>query len=171
MWMPFLTRVFPYIVFMLSLAMGLVALHNHAVNKGRKQIEGEWAIAREIQLADQINREKEARAKEQSLLDVVNMIEVEKNHEKAAANARYATVIAELRDRNETRASTIGGVSENSSVETGCTGAGLAGPDARFLAGYAADAKRLSIALTQCVQSYQEVHETFGPSKQNQQDQ
>lgn len=70
-------------------------------------------------------------------------------------SVRYHALLNSLRNRPEARAET--GVPENAGDVVGCTGEGLARPDAEFLAGYAADAARLQAAYDSCRQAYEEV--------------
>ena len=65
-------------------------------------------------------------------------------------------LLASLRDRPERPA---GGADmpDGAASGAGCTGAGLARPDAEFLVGYAADAERLQSALATCQAAYDAV--------------
>jgi hypothetical protein len=62
--------------------------------------------------------------------------------------AAHADLVDSLRDRPDRPSD--GGVPEAATAGAGCTGAGLFGPDARFLAGLAADAARLQAGFDSC---------------------
>lgn len=99
-----------------------------------------------------------AETRERGLVDTIHRIKKEADFEKQDLVSEYELVIDELRSRPSARASTDSdGVSETPSSDLGCTGAGLAQPDAAFLAGYARDAATLRIALDQCVSAYEKV--------------
>jgi hypothetical protein len=63
--------------------------------------------------------------------------------------------IERMRDRPEQRAAGGGGLPETARSGVGATGQGLAGPDARFLVGFGADAGRLQLAYDECRAKYQ----------------
>ena len=85
-----------------------------------------------------------------------------KDHQREATRLAndYAAVVVSLQDRAETRA-VAGGVPEGAVAGVGCTGQGLARPDAEFLAGYARDAGRLQLALQACQAAYDAVRQQF----------
>jgi hypothetical protein len=102
------------------------------------------AVIREVNLAQA--REKELQDKlaqaQRSRREAINRI--------AALERDLAD---SLRNRPEARAG-AGGVPETPTSGTGCTGEGLARPDAGFLARYSADAARLQAALDACKAGY-----------------
>jgi hypothetical protein len=65
-------------------------------------------------------------------------------------------MVGSLRERPEGRVQSCP-VYTDTGAPAGCTGAGLARPDAEFLAGYAADAARLEATLEQCRAAYEAV--------------
>jgi hypothetical protein len=81
-------------------------------------------------------------------------------NEKAAIAREHQRTLDRLRVRFETRLDPDRPVSEAAALGAGCTGAGLAGPDARFLAGYAADAAYLKVALDECRAKYAAISKT-----------
>lgn len=118
----------------------------------------EWLAKAEKKNAEEIQRAREV---ESNLRGVIVRQEREFRDEVASIDARYQRTIDGLRDRTEERTPSPASVPEATGVEPGNTGAGLAGPDARFLAGYAADAAKLQAALNQCVAAYDEVRKTY----------
>ena len=119
------------------------------------EIQTRWDAERAIQMAQHAEEQMKARQKEQSLQAAINRIRQEKKHEAVRLAADYAAVIDSLHNRPEARAS--GGVPESPDAGTGCTGQGLARPDAVFLSGFAADAARLQLALNACQTAYDQV--------------
>jgi hypothetical protein len=107
-------------------------------------------------LAAQAEEMMKARQTEQALQKAVNRIRQEKQREAVRLANDYAAVINSLHDRAETRAG-ASGVPDGAAAGVGCTGAGLAKRDGEFLAGYAADAARLQLALNACQAAYDEV--------------
>jgi hypothetical protein len=97
-----------------------------------------------------------ARQQEQALRALAAKLKKERVDEANRLAAEYAADIERLRDRPTERAG-AGGVPPGAAAGTGCTGAGLARPDAEFLVGFAADAARLQSALDQCRRQYFEV--------------
>jgi hypothetical protein len=90
---------------------------------------------------------------QQALQVQIDQAQKDRKNETARIDRVYAAVVDSLRDRPQTRAAA--GVPSAAEPGAGCTGAGLAGPDAGFLAGYAADAARTQAILDQCRAGYQ----------------
>jgi hypothetical protein len=130
--------------------------HSRGTQYGMSVVQSQWDAERAMTLAAQAEEMMKARQKEQALQVAINRIKQEKTREAVRLANDYAAVINSLHDRPEARAG-AGGVPTGAAVGTGCTGAGLAGPDARFLAGYAADAARLQLALQVCTSAYDQV--------------
>jgi hypothetical protein len=123
---------------------------------GMQQVQTLWNSERAIQLAAQAEAEMKARQTEQALQQTINRIKQEKTREATRLANDYAAVLHSLHDRAEDRAG-AGGVPEGATPGAGCTGQGLARPDATFLAGYGADAARLQLALNACQAAYDSV--------------
>ena len=66
----------------------------------------------------------------------------------------HADLVDSLRYRPEARAGAGNVPTDTAAGAAGCTGAGLARPDAAFLAGFAADAARTQAALDACIAAY-----------------
>lgn len=90
-----------------------------------------------------------AMEREITLKTAAAQLQKDRQDENRRITARYERELDGLRNRPEARAS-AGGVPEGTAAGVGCTGAGLARPDAAFLAGYAADAARLQTAVNEC---------------------
>jgi hypothetical protein len=129
------------------------------------QIQSQWDAERAAILAAQAEQQMKARQTEQALQAAVNRIKQEKHREAVKLANDYAAVVVSLQDRPEARAG-VGGVPNSTDAGVGCTGKALAGPDARFLAGYAADATRLQLALNACQAAYDQVRDAVN-AKQN----
>jgi hypothetical protein len=69
--------------------------------------------------------------------------------------AAHADLVDSLRQRPDRPSA--GGLPEAATAGAGCTGAGLFGPDARFLAGLAADAARLQAGFDSCKAAYDQI--------------
>jgi hypothetical protein len=123
---------------------------------GMSQIQTLWDAERAATMAAQAEEMMKARQREQALQALVDKQRRAHDAEVKRVVREYGALVDGLRDRPEARAG-AGGVPEGAAAGTGCTGAGLAGPDARFLAGYAADAARLQLALDACKVAYDEV--------------
>lgn len=92
---------------------------------------------------------QQARKKSEVLQASADRLRKEKANEIKRIAIGYQSAIDGLRDRAETRAGP-GGLPEAPSDGAGCTGAGLARPDAGFIAGYAADVARLQAEFDLC---------------------
>jgi hypothetical protein len=130
--------------------------HNKGSRSGMLQIQTQWDAERMATKAAQDEELMKARQREQALQALVNKQRRAHDAEVKRVVREYGALVDGLRDRPEARAGD-GGVPEGADAGAGCTGAGLAGPDARFLAGYAADAARLQLALDACKVAYDEV--------------
>ena len=125
-----------------------------AYTHGKRVVQKEWYAQKvELERQDQEWKDK-ARETERALQDKVNKAQKEKLNAVKTANAKYAALVNSLRDRPEGRADEQK-LSDDSGNVVGCTGAGLARPDAEFLAGYSADAARLQAAYNSCRQAYE----------------
>jgi hypothetical protein len=130
--------------------------YSRGTQYGMSVVQNQWNQERAIQLAAQAEAEMKARQTEQALQAAINRIKQEKTREATRLANDYAAVLHSLHDRAEDRAG-VGGVPEGATPGAGCTGQGLARPDATFLAGYGADAARLQLALNACQAAYDSV--------------
>lgn len=94
------------------------------------------------------------RASERANTEALQAVTMKATHEKNRIAADLRVALDGLRNRPERPASSGGAVPEGASDGVGCTGAGLARPDAEFLVGYAADAAGLQSALAACQSAY-----------------
>jgi hypothetical protein len=128
---------------------------NKGKESGMRQVQTLWDWEKTVQTAAQAEEQMKARQREQALQATINRVRQEKQREATRLAADYAAVINSLHDRPEARSESAGGVPEGSVAgtkpATGCTGAQLSGPDSRFLAGEAARADQLRIALAACI--------------------
>lgn len=104
---------------------------------------------------------EEARQTERDLQARINKVQKEKRDVSKIADTKYHALVDSLRQRPQER-DTSDGVSGSAGNVMGCTGEGLARPDAEFLAGFAADAARLQAAYDSCRKAYEVV---FNPQK------
>jgi len=137
----------------ISLAGIVMFAHNKGRQSGMMEVQASWDQAKLQQQEQMLEEQMKAKQRERSLQMLVARLQQEKRHEANRLAREYAAMADSLRDRPEARAG-AGGVPETPDAGVGCTGAGLAGPDARFLLGYAADAARLQLALDTCQAAY-----------------
>lgn len=138
-----------------------VVLANLQYRKGYKEadakVRAEWAEERVQLAAATAAAMAKAQHREQILQETIEVQRDEYSKQVAVVERRHAAIVAGLRDRASQRAEGPTGLPETPGTAVGCTGAGLAGPDAEFLAGYATDAAKLAAALTTCQNAYEEV--------------
>ncbi len=128
--------------------------HSKGVQSGMQEIQSLWDSERAIIAQAHAEETMKARQRELALRELADRLRQERTNEAKRLAREYAADLERLRNRPETRAS-AGGVPEGAAPGAGCTGEGLARPDAVFLAGYAADAARLQLALNQCQAAYE----------------
>lgn len=139
---------------------------DHQRETGRDEVRTEWAAER-LETAKQTLRLIETNTRKSFDLQAAA------DKERKALNAKLHSVDLELaeslqrlRNRPERPAASNTNVPTNTNPggpgpEGGsCTGAGLYGGDGRFLAGFAADAKRLQAALRTCRAEQRAAQET-----------
>lgn len=123
--------------------------YNQGHETATKAVELKWTADRLQRAETYADELKKARKQSAVLQADADRLRKEKTSEINRIALNYQSVIDGLRDRAETRAG-ASGVPETAGAGVGCTGAGLARPDAGFLAGYAADAGRLQAAFNLC---------------------
>jgi len=128
---------------------------HQGTNYGEASVNREWASEKLARVQAQTQQLKLAQDRTELLRGELAKLTLEKKNENTRTTARYESIIAGLRERPTERASGASGVPSAATPAAGCTGAGLARPDAEFLAGYAADAARLQSALAQCAGAYE----------------
>jgi hypothetical protein len=96
------------------------------------------------------------KAKEQAIQAAVTKVRQETKRDATRLVNDYAAVINSLHDRPTTRADSTG-LPEGTSTGVGCTGKGLARPDAEFLARYAREVVELQLAYRECKAIHTEV--------------
>ena len=120
---------------------------------GKEVVQEDWDAAKVVQEREALAKASEAIEKERQLQARADKIQREKHNAVKAADSKYAALIDSLRNRAETRSNDP--VSDSAGDVVGCTGAGLARPDAEFLAGFAADAARLQAQYNACKAGYE----------------
>ena len=119
---------------------------------GKDVVQKEWDAERVVLEREAQAQADKARQIERQLQAKADNIQREKHNAVKAADSKYAALIDSLRKRPETRAE---GMPNGAEAVVGCTGEGLARPDAEFLAGYAADAARLQAQYNACREAYE----------------
>ena len=127
---------------------------------GKDNIQQKWDAEKVIQEREMLAKANEAIEKERQLQAKADKIQKERIRESQIVNRRYNALVDSLRDRPEARQDSVPADSTNA---VGCTGEGLAKPDAEFLAGYAADAAQLQAQYNACKAGYEALRN--GPPK------
>lgn len=123
---------------------------------GKDNIQQKWdaeKVVWEREMQVQADKNRQIERKMQAKADSIHK---ERVRETQIVNRRYNALVDSLRKRPEARQDSVPADSNNG---VGCTGEGLARPDAEFLAGYAADAARLQAAYDSCKAAYEVIHE------------
>lgn len=140
------------------LAWTAMSVYNAGFRAGESKIQAKWD-AEVAQMAQaQAAEVNAARIREQELQALISQQQRTHRNEVARINARHAAAIDGLRDRPERPDS--GGVPASPGTYIGCTGAGLARPDAEFLARYAADAQQLASGLMVCMSTLDQIRQS-----------
>ena len=119
---------------------------------GKENVQEKWDAEKVVQEREMLAKANEAIEKERQLQAKADKIQKERIRESQIVNRRYNALVDSLRDRPEARQDSVPADSTNA---VGCTGEGLAKPDAEFLAGYAADAARLQAQYNACRKAYE----------------
>ena len=119
---------------------------------GSTNVQEKWDAYKVVQEREALAEASKAVEKERQLQAKADRIQREKHNAVKTADAKYNALVDSLRNRPEVRAN---GVPEGADNAVGCTGAGLARPDAEFLAGFAADAARLQAQYNACKAGYE----------------
>lgn len=134
---------------------GLWGSYSLGAEAGRAEVQQRWDAESARRAARIVDAQVEARATEQALTVAAAKQLKAKNAELARTRHLYAAELDRLRDRPDARADDRPGEAASpAATGVGCTGAGLARPDAAFLAGYAADARRLQLEFERCSAAY-----------------
>ena len=130
---------------------------------GKAEVQQQWDKERAAQEAQFAKDQEAAREKEQLMQAQADHLRQEKDREIKNLNARTIALTSSLQQRAD-RASTVSqstAGSGNGQSGPGCTGAELSRQDAEFLAGEAARADSLRLALQQCQAQYDSVRSSM----------
>ena len=143
------------LITVIALASGLWATYTHGEEAGRARVQQLWdqdSARRAVRIAD---AQIILRATEHALIEESAIKLRAKNDELARTRRVLGAELERLRNRPEVRAADRPGEpADIATTGVGCTGAGLARPDAAFLAGYGADARRLQLEFDRCRAAY-----------------
>lgn len=153
----------PWLILGAVLAIGAAAGASFfaGAESGRAEVQQKWDNQMR-QLAEDRAKELElTREKEQNMQQAAENIRREKEREIQEISARATALSNSLRNRPERpeRSSDKGTVPSTTPTCSGASGAELARRDGEFLAGYSADAAKLSKALEVCEAQYAKVRE------------
>lgn len=135
--------------------VGSIWLHGRGA--GKDAVQARWDADKAQAALDHAAALGRVLQAQKGILNSMEQARRERRNEEDRIRGIHAAIVDSLRDRPEGRAAS--GVPDAAATGTGCTGAGLARPDAGFLAGYAADAARLQSALAECRSGYQATRE------------
>lgn len=127
---------------------------------GAAKVQQRWDHQMAKTAEEMARQQSQAREREHQLQLRADQKLKEKDREIAAVSRRAAALADSLRDRPEARLAPTE-LPQAAGAAAGCTGAGLARPDAEFLVGFAADAARLQLALDQCRAGYQAARDSL----------
>lgn len=133
--------------------------HLTAFQAGKDRVQARWDVAKASEAMQRASDLEQALATQRGLQAQIDTLRKDARNEVARINRNHALALDGLRNRPEARATDSAGVPPAAGTGIGCTGQGLARPDAEFLAGYARDAARLQSALDQCRAGYQAAKE------------
>jgi hypothetical protein len=129
--------------------------------QGRAEVQKLWHADQLLLATQRADQENFARLREHELQQRLDQLQKENRYAQDAITRRYAIDAQRLRQRPERADSAAAASPTPAGACVGQTGSGLAGGDAAFLAGYAADASRLAIALEVCLGAYDEAREAW----------
>jgi len=139
-----------YGAFVAALVLGYFSWRTHERDVGAATVQARWDKDKAAQakaIAAQVATAKQTSA---DLLSDSIILEKVKNDQIDAINARLSVALGELRQRAARRPD----VPQAATAHAGATGADLAGPDAEFLARFAANALKYQAELEQCQAQY-----------------
>lgn len=142
---------------MAAIAIFVGAVYGQGRSDGARKVQQAWDREKATIAQQHVAAITEARERENALQARIDLERRNYREQISRVNAEYSSLLAGLRQRPEVRTNSCPAMPENSGAAVGCTGAGLARPDAEFLAGYAADAARLEIRFEQCRAAYEAV--------------
>ena len=127
---------------------------------GQAKVNAKWDRERAEQMAAFAEAQRQAREKEQALQLGADNLRQEKEREIRNITARANALANSLRERPDRPSAENGSVSDPAHACRGASGAQLARGDGEFLAGYSADAAKLSKALDICIKQYEALRPT-----------
>lgn len=139
----------PYLILAGILSIGIsygVGYYN-GYDNAKEKIQAEMAIAHAEEL-------RQARDKEHGWQKAADNIRMKKDNEIRKLNATHAAIVHSLRDRKDRPESGMPDDPDAKQDGQHCTGKELFRSDAEFLAGEAARADEIRIALKQCYAQY-----------------
>lgn len=140
----------------LAVAIFIGAVYGQGRTDGARKVQQAWDREKATIAEQQAKAITEVRERERVLQAQVDQERRKHREEVSRITSEYERMVGSLRERPENRVDNCP-VYTDTGAPAGCTGAGLARPDAEFLAGYAADAARLEATLEQCRAAYEAV--------------
>lgn len=132
------------------IGLGAWQSYRFGERNGQAWMRQQWQSDQLFQVNQRVKDEQSAREREHQNQQRLVQIQLESRRVQKEITERYALDLQRLRERPERPDSSASPMPSDSATCLGGTGSGLAGGDAAFLAGYAADAARLAEALAVC---------------------
>lgn len=138
-----------------ALLWGVWMIHEHGRAAGRTEVRAELNAHLAKDASDRAAAVTAARERELALQADHNALMEKHRHEIERLVRQHRADLERVRHHAPRRAGTdTGGVPQAPGTDVGCTGEGLARPDAEFLVGYAADVEQLRVAYETCDAAY-----------------
>ena len=138
-------------------AGGAWMIYSAGYEAGATSVQTAWDAERLEALRARAEFETAARKREQEMAARAAQQRKELHREITRLEQHHAAIVDSLRDRPDRPAdggSVPGAATAGADPATGCTGAELYRPDGEFLAGEAARADQLRLALATCIAAY-----------------
>lgn len=133
--------------------------HLTAYQAGKERVQDRWDVAKAADAEQRASDMQHALVTQRGLQAQIDTLRKDARNEVARINRNHALALDGLRNRSEARATDSSGLPPAPGLGIGCTGQGLARPDAEFLIEFARDAARLQAAFDQCRAGYQAAQE------------
>ena len=143
------------------IGLGAWQSYRFGERNGQAWMRQQWQSDQLLQANQRVKDEQSAREREHQTQQRLVQIQLEGRRVQKEITKRYALDLERLRERPERPDSSASPMPSDSATCLGGTGSGLARGDAAFLAGYAADAARLEVALEVCRAAYEEARTTW----------
>ena len=155
-----LLRVALPVAALVALLWGVWAVHEVGRNAGRAEVRAEYNAHLAADATARADTVTAAREQELALQADYNALMEGHRREIDHLVRQHRADLERVQNRPSGRAGPdTGGVPKAPGADVGCTGEGLARPDAEFLIGYAADVEQLRVAFRTCDAAYRSLRQ------------